>query len=127
MTPDQQIALISSLATVVAAVAALAAAVGTFMSVRQIKRQTESSYRPQLSIEQSTIHAMSESEAAPLPLIWKMISGNPNDNHYNNLQNYNYSLNIVNIGLATASNLNIIWHYLTSSRFFPPFSMRVFR
>jgi hypothetical protein len=45
MTADQIIAIIGDIASFVAAAAAMAAAWGTFLTVRQIQKQTATSYR----------------------------------------------------------------------------------
>jgi hypothetical protein len=60
MTLDQIIASIGSFGALLSALAALAAATGTFVTVRQMRRQTEASYRPELTFARVEITASAE-------------------------------------------------------------------
>jgi hypothetical protein len=117
MTPDQIIAIVGDVASFTAAMAAMAAAWGTFLTVKQVQRQTVASYRPELAFAAVLFTGRSEKE--PIPYYW--ITGRSveeadqediaTDHRKRNDAYYHPSINLYNIGLGAAARIQLAWRF----------------
>jgi hypothetical protein len=67
---NQTLGIVSNIAALLAAMAAMLTAVGTFLTVRQMQRQMEASYRPELTFARVFVKGEAESPQCPLPMRW---------------------------------------------------------
>jgi hypothetical protein len=116
MKPDQIIALIASLGT-------WAAAVATFLTVRQIRKQSEASYRPELTFTRTMFEGvplntlvnsppqMSALYKNPSPSVWLKTGDEHTGDKYGgdkaNLPRFTVPLR--NVGLGAAKNITVSW------------------
>ena len=99
MTVDQLIALSASLA-------AFASATATFLTIRQMARQRETSYRPELVFSSTRFHGAAEFDGG-MPKNW-----NQSDNPPPNAQQRNsLRIPIHNIGLGAAKDITLQWSF----------------
>jgi hypothetical protein len=101
MTTDQLIALSASLGAFVSAFA-------TFLTIREMKRQREDSYRPELVFMGSAFECISDPKIkGKVPIVWHpSLNGVRQDT-----TSYFTYVSLYNIGLGSAKNLQITWDY----------------
>jgi hypothetical protein len=109
------IRVLSNVAALVAALAAMATAVGTFLTVRQMQRQMEASYRPQLTFARVLLKAEPESPSSPLPTHWTEqprypVSGTTTSTRTITVPAW-FSTNLYNVGLGAATSINVVWNF----------------
>lgn len=104
---------VGGIAATLAAIAAMAAAVGTFRTVRQMKTQMEASYRPEIAIPRVRVKGEAESSAFPLPLNWNTP---PLETPSGTVISYpigphsmRFILQLHNIGLGAATGVKVDW------------------
>lgn len=98
MTNNEIIALLASLGACFSAVA-------TFLTVRQIAKQREASYRPELLF--SRIFVECTKDSSPIPTHWTT----KGEDEKTNIQSRFFSLPLRNIGLGTAKNVSVSWSF----------------
>ena len=101
MTVDQIIALGASLGACVSAIAA-------FLAIRQIGRQREASYRPELALSRTAIRSTRDNEKA-LPTLWTE-SSNPEPAKAE-WPEHRLLVVVRNVGLGTAKEVNVSWSF----------------
>lgn len=106
MTTDQVIALGVGLFTAVGAFAAFASAFATFRTVREIAKQREASYRPELVIPRTLIKG-NGSVKRSLPDNW--VSASESSNQFTSAPWFAIPLH--NIGLGAARNIIVNWSF----------------
>jgi len=101
MTIDQFVALLASIGACLSGVA-------TFLTVRQIARQREASYRPELAISQSSLQGQPDPIAAgALPSFWtKMAEYNASTEGVQRPM-----LPLSNVGFGTAKEVSLVWSF----------------
>ena len=101
MTIDQIVALLASMGACLAAVAA-------FLTVRQIAKQRDASYRPELALSRTDIDG-SENPIAkcPLPTFWIKKSENGEADTISR----SFAISLQNIGLGTAKGVVVAWSF----------------
>jgi hypothetical protein len=105
----EQMTEASTFATFLAALAAMVTAVGTLLTVRQMQRQMEASYRPELTFPRTWVRAEVESPQCPLPIRWvppqdpssAVTVVSPPQKSY---------LQLYNVGLGAATNVRGEWN-----------------
>ncbi|WP_152596976.1 hypothetical protein [Chromobacterium haemolyticum] len=101
MSNDQIVALFASIGACLSAVA-------TFLTVRQIAKQREASYRPELAF--SCMHlecTKGPNDSSPIPTYWVAI----NKDGKTETLTHRFSLSIRNVGLGTAKAVSIFWSF----------------
>lgn len=103
MTPDQIIALLAS-------VGACLSAIATFWTVRQIAKQREASYRPELLFSRLSFEAMAATadDPGPLPVRWVLPS---NSGVRPKLPQPTISIPLRNVGLGAAKSIAVSWSF----------------
>jgi hypothetical protein len=117
MTLDQIIGAITGVATLMAALGAMAAARGTFLSVEKVRKQTEASYRPQLSIAQAYVSCRngtllplgSEYVKYPIPNSWTRSIGPVGKVSVPKRTLERFKLTVHNVGLGAALKVSVRW------------------
>lgn len=100
MTNDQIIALLASLGACFSAIA-------TFLTVRQIAKQREASYRPELALSRIYVECTKDPlDSGALPTLW---SPEGENGHTDSLKWF--SLPLQNIGLGTAKAVTVFWEF----------------
>jgi len=100
MTIDQVVALMASIGACMSAIAA-------FLTVRQISKQREASYRPEFVVSRTEFNAISNSSDKKLiPDTWIL----KNDEQEINLLK-TFSVPLRNVGLGSAKNVNVEWSF----------------
>jgi hypothetical protein len=101
MTIDQLIALATS-------VGACLSAIATFWTVRQIAKQREASYRPELVFSRTDFHATSHAhKQSALPTLWTI--GRPDDKPAESTRDF--AIPLRNVGLGAAKDVAIVWSF----------------
>lgn len=101
MTTNEIIALLASLGTCFSAIA-------TFLTVRQIAKQREASYRPELAFSRVLVECTKDLIAAgSIPTHWTT----KGEDEKTNTQSRFFSLPLRNIGLGTAKNVSVSWSF----------------
>jgi hypothetical protein len=101
MSIDQVIALLAS-------VGACLSAVATFLTVRQIAKQREASYRPELALSRVYVECSKDPIAqGPLPTHW-VPKGKDGTS---DLQTRSLLLPLRNVGLGTAKAVSVTWSF----------------
>lgn len=101
MTVDQTIALVASIGACLSATA-------TFLTVRQIAKQREASYHPELVFSRTYFEAISDSiRASSLPTRW--VNKQARAESVPPLEDLSISLR--NVGLGAAKNVTILWSF----------------
>ncbi len=101
MTNDQIVALLASLGACFSAIA-------TFLTVRQIAKQREASYRPELAISRVFLECTKDPIApGPIPTLWIAKS---EDGKTDSLSR-TFSLSLRNVGLGTAKSVSVSWSF----------------
>jgi hypothetical protein len=112
VTLDQIIAAVSGFASLSAAVAAMFAARGTFATVRQVQRQTEASYRPELTFSRVEVKGTASGEGWPIPSSWTANTLESSDRKdHKELSTFRFGMRLYNVGLAAATNIRVEWKY----------------
>jgi hypothetical protein len=103
MTADQYIALTASIGGCLSAAA-------TFWTVRQMKKQREDSYRPELLFSRTNFRALPTKvgERHGLPTHWIIDSGGENEAPESQRDIF---LPLRNLGLGAAKNVRIVWSF----------------
>ena len=94
----------------------MATAVGTFLTVQQMQRQMEASYRPELTFARVYLKAEPDSPSTPLPTHW---TEQPLPTHWTEYTTTStkttaptwFSMNLYNVGLGAATNINVVWNF----------------
>ena len=101
MTNDQLVALLASIGACLSAVA-------TFLTVRQIAKQREASYRPELALSRVYLECTKDPIAqGPIPTLW---AAKGKDGKTDPLTR-SLSLPLRNVGLGTAKGVSISWSF----------------
>jgi len=101
MINDQIIALLASLGACFSAIA-------TFLTVRQIAKQREASYRPELALSRVSVECKKDPIASgTIPTFWAPIG---NEGKADSLSR-TFSLPLSNIGLGTAKAVSVFWSF----------------
>lgn len=101
MTNDQIIALFASLGACFSAVA-------TFLTVRQIAKQREASYRPELAFSRVFIECTKDPHShGTIPTHWIAKDKDNKDIKQSRM----FSLPLLNIGLGTAKSISVNWMF----------------
>jgi hypothetical protein len=101
MTTDQFVALFASIGACLSAVA-------TFLTVRQIAKQREASYRPELALSRVYLECTKDPLAqGPIPTLW---AAKGQDGKTDPLIR-RLSLPLRNVGLGTAKGVSITWTF----------------
>jgi hypothetical protein len=120
---NQTIGIISNVAALLAALAAMLTAVGTFLTVRQMQRQMEASYRPELTFARVFIKGEAHSPQYPLPTRWTEaprltenwsgdgVSAGATITLTRVPVVWGFYTNLYNIGLGAATSINIVWNF----------------
>ena len=101
MTVDQFVALGASVGACLSAIAA-------FLTIRQIARQREASYRPELALSRTAIRSTRDNEKA-LPTLWTE-SSNPEPAKAE-WPGRRLVLAVRNVGLGTAKRVSVSWSF----------------
>lgn len=96
-------AIISSIATAIYAFI-------TFRTLREIKLQRESMYKPELIICNDMFYLLNENENSIFPGIYSF-KEKPIEESFSENTNSNFKYALFNIGLGTAKNINISYNY----------------
>lgn len=110
VTSDQIIALLASLGACFSAVA-------TFWTVREIKKQREASYRPELALSRTLVECTKDPlVAGAIPNFWTIQSGAMSTSWAGEdgkieSQSRAFSLPLRNIGLGTAKTVSVLWSF----------------
>ena len=115
---------LSNVAALVAALAAMVTAWGTLQTVRQMQRQMEASYRPELTFARVLLKAEPDSPSSPLPTHW---TEQPLPTHWTEEPRFPVSgtttstskitapawffTNLYNVGLGAATSINVVWNF----------------
>jgi hypothetical protein len=108
---------IPQILTLLAALGACTTAITTYFLVRETKKQRESSYKPEIIIERKNYHLYwGKFLNRNMPAIWyeSKINKLKSKETKEKLSKYNkqyFQLNIYNIGLGTAREINFYWNY----------------
>jgi hypothetical protein len=116
------IELLSNVGALLAAVAAMFTAVGTFLTVRQIRRQMEASYRPELTFARVFLTAEPDSPGCPLPTHWTEQPRYPATGTWAGTTTGAtittltpvpgwFFTNLYNVGLGAATSINVVWNF----------------
>jgi hypothetical protein len=101
MTNDQIVALLASIGACLSAIA-------TFLTVRQIAKQREASYRPELALSRVYLECTKDPlTQGPIPTLW-IAKG---EDAKTDPQTRRFSLLLRNIGLGTAKSVSIFWTF----------------
>ncbi|WP_129781031.1 hypothetical protein [Peristeroidobacter soli] len=102
MTNDQIVALLASIGACLSAVA-------TFLTVRQIAKQREASYRPELALSRSIFEGSTDPMVAGgrLPTFW-FKKAQP---HESTKGVQRLTIPLQNVGLGTAKGVRLIWSF----------------
>jgi hypothetical protein len=101
MNNNEIIALLASLGACFSAIA-------TFLTVRQIAKQREASYRPELAFSRVFVECTKDLIAkGSIPTHWTPKGGDKKVN----ASLRDFSLSLLNIGLGTAKNVSISWSF----------------
>jgi hypothetical protein len=100
MTTDQIISVASSVGTFLAAL-------GTFMTVREMSKQRRASYRPELAFSTVAFEAQPEEVDEKLPIFWRRKGGRADEPP----QEDRLLLPLTNIGLAAAKDVSLRWSF----------------
>ena len=101
MTIDQAVALVASIAACLAALAA-------FWTIRQVKKQRELSYRPDLTISTTFVGgSKKETQDDGIPINWVREPSEPEG--ASNDWPSDYELPLRNVGLGVAKNVIVSW------------------
>lgn len=98
MSIDQIIALIASIGSCLAAIA-------TFLTVRQMDKQREMSYRPELAFSQVIFEGINRSDDSLIPDVWAHADKD------SSLSDSRFCIPIRNIGLGSAKSIQISWSF----------------
>jgi UPF0716 family protein affecting phage T7 exclusion len=118
MALDQAIGIASSLAVLLTAVAAIFTAVGTFRTVRQMQRQMEASYRPELTFSGVAVKGEAGSPQCPLPTHWTipLFAATEVSSAVSAAVTFlpqsqwtQPNINLYNVGLGAATSVTILW------------------
>ena len=109
------IGVLSNVAALVAGLAAMATAVGTFLTVQQMQRQMEASYRPELTFARVLLKAEPDSPSSPLPTHWTEqprypVSGTTTSTNTITVPAW-FTTNLYNVGLGAATSINVVWNF----------------
>jgi hypothetical protein len=105
MTFDQEIALIASIGALLTAIPTIFLAVATFFSVREMKQQRESSYRPEIVLPTVSLFAKSIPPNG-YPLNWRLLGVNEDET-----LSLTLSMPLLNVGLGAAKNVKVRWQF----------------
>jgi hypothetical protein len=109
------IGVLSDVAALVAALAAMLTAVGTFLTVRQMQRQMQASYRPELTFARVFLKAEPDStSSSPVPTHWTAQPRYPVTVTYTTLTPapaWGFFTNLYNVGLGAATSVNVVWNF----------------
>jgi hypothetical protein len=113
MTPGQN--LVGSVASLLTALAACVAAIGTFVTVWQMRKQMEASYRPELTFGQVWLEAKAGNQVWPIPSYW-IARAEPPQEHREKGQPLGplppkFGVRLYNVGLAAATNIRVAWNF----------------
>ena len=98
---------IEHLISILTSVAACLSAIAAFFTVRQVSKQREHSYRPELVIPSIVIDGISSNQEKEfIPLWW---SDNLNLNSHNDPKRFQFSIN--NVGLGAAKEIHLSWSF----------------
>ncbi|MER0216864.1 MAG: hypothetical protein DU481_11915 [Nitrosomonas sp.] len=101
MTNDQIIALFASLGACFSAIA-------TFLTVRQIAKQRQASYRPELALSRVSVVCKKDPIASStIPTFWAPMG----DDGKSDSLSRTFSLPLSNIGLGTAKAISVLWSF----------------
>lgn len=92
----------------------MAAATGTFLNVKQVRRQTEASYRPQLVFAQMNVLATSKGLGWQIPSFWTTDLESPEaskEELHDRRFLHHFAIPLYNVGLAAATNVKISWDF----------------
>jgi hypothetical protein len=104
----ENILLISSLTAAFTALAAIMTAVATFLTVRQIKKQTEASYRPELAFLQTPVISYPATDG--IPSIW--LTSEAQDSDAPTMEYHaTFEIRLYNIGLGAAKDVAYSWEF----------------
>jgi hypothetical protein len=109
---QETISIISSLIAAVTGIAALVTAIATILTARQIKKQREASYRPELAFSETRLYGYGSDGSGGIPATWSETE----IADYKNLLPVTswYDLRLYNIGFGTAKNVEVSWDFPVS-------------
>ena len=105
---QETISIISSLIASLTAIAALVTAIATILTAREIRKQREASYRPELAFLETRVYGYASDISGGIPTTWS-------ETEIADLKQSSwYDLRLHNIGFDTAKNVEVSWDYPVS-------------
>lgn len=88
---------------------ALAAALATFLTVREMSKQRRASYKPELALSRTHVYAEAGTRSS-VPTDWRR-APKSSDAELTETKSIPFSIQLTNIGLAAAKNTRLKWRF----------------
>jgi hypothetical protein len=107
---QETISTISNVVACLTAIAALITAIATILTARQIKKQRETTYHPDLAFLKKHVYAYSSQSDLGIPTTW--MEYNPEqENTATDKLSHSYTITLYNVGFGAAKNIEVSWDF----------------